>query len=297
LFYEVITLQPGERAAIQNETVQEIDVGYLSQDGKGRVQKALAQQDEFLVPLRVMSSDWFRYMTEDIYNGDVTKAANRTVDIAFDVRNKYDKNAYNLFTASRANGGCLGDFDTTNSKRTSRDFVVNSAIDTSNLPTKNNITLAGNTAAGSKFRVLDAIEATVGYCDSWGDSFADGKLAPTGIIKVPSSELNGITTQIKPTGSTNNPIANAVMQKYTAFEYLNTFWVLMPDATLPQGKCYPVLNKKVGIILLKPSMDKELTRRDEEETYEERKRRMVVGYTIPSNRRLRAISIDYKTGS
>lgn len=296
LFYEVVTLKDDERPALQNETRQEIDVGYISQDGKAKLTKAVAPQDEILLPLRPLSSDWFGYYTTDIYNGNIVKAALRTVDIAFDVMNKYDEKAFLLMTSTRANGGCFGSFDTTNSKRTSRDFVTNSRIVTANLPTTNDIVLTGNTAAGGVFR-LAVIRAIMNYCNSWGNAFMDGPLMPTGMILVPSADATSLSSEIVPTGSTNNDVANQILQKYTGFTYMNVNWLLIPDVTLQPGKCYPVLNKPVGRIYTKPSQDSEVVKLDDENNYERRMMKKITGYSIPSNKRLRALRIDYNTGS
>lgn len=298
-FFSVITLGDGDRPAFQNETRQEIDIGYVSQDGKTRLNKAVAPQDEYLIPLRPLSSDVVGYFTRDIYNGNITTAATRTVDIGFDLRRQYDKNAFTLLTAARGSGGALGTFDfgASGTKRNLRDAALHSGIVAANLPTTNDIVVAGNTAASGKFR-LAVLRAIVQYAVAWGaGTFSDGDLFPTGMVFIPSIETAALTNEITPNGSTNNPIANELMQKYLNFSYMGINWVLVPDATIPAGKCYPVFNKPVGYIYRKPSMDKELVKTYEEKDWEERSAKIITGIYIPSNRRMNFARFDYLTAS
>lgn len=286
LFFQEVSLGESDRPVIQNETSREIDISYLAQDGRERTVKAVAPQTETMVDLRFLNSDSYGYRVQDIYSGNVTQAALRTVDIAFDLQNKIDAEAKTLLD------GALGSFTLTGNKQ-DRVYVANSRISTGNLPTTNDVTASG-TSSSTKFR-LEVIRTIMKYCDQWGNAFADGPLRPTGVILVPSIDATDLASEITPDGSTSNAVADGVLSNYSSFTYMGVNWTLVPDVTLTSGKCYPVLNKPVGNLYSKPSMNQEFVETDNRKNWEERSQRVVFGSAIPSPRKVNALRVTYKS--
>lgn len=314
-FFTEVPLGPADRPAIQNETMNEISVGYISQDGRARSMKPLAPQSETLIPLRTVGSERVGYFLQDIYNGNVAPAAQRTFDIAWDLTFKIDRLAKAMLEASLVNGGVYGAFTVTGNRQ-DRVYVPHSGIITANLPPTNDIVLSNDYISGSsgpkwfeywdaakyngaestttsnKFR-LDVPNAVNKYCNSWGNLLG-GPIRPTGVIIVPSGDSTGLVGQVSPTGPAANSVAEGLLHNYqTIPNYLGVNWVLVPDATLPAGTCYPILNRPVGYYYTKSSMDMEEVDTQRSKNWEERAMTKVVGFAIPSPHRPYAVRVTY----
>ena len=292
LFFRVQTLSKPDRPVVQNETKNQIKIGYIAQDGGPKSVKLENPQEETLIPLKYLWSDSYGYFLTDIYNGDISASALKTINISFDLQRKIDSLAFTLLTASLGSGGAFGTFTTTGTK-VKRVYVPHGDIDTSNLPTTNDVVLSDNTSS-TNLR-MDVLRKAIRYCDQWANAFADGALRPTGKVLVPSSDADGILNEITPTGSTNNPIADAAMNSYTSFSYAGVNWMLVPDNTLAPKTCYVQLNKPVGTIFAKPDLDEEYVETDRKKNWEERSQRKVVGFYITEPDRVRALRIKYRT--
>jgi hypothetical protein len=268
MMYETVTLKDNEQACIESSFTNVVSARYVAQDGGARTVKAVKARKHVYIDMREITSDEVGYQLRDINQGtDIAAAAKGTVDIGFDLTNKVDIEAYGLLVGGSFNGksygnGIFGSFRTTGS-RLDRTWVANARINASNLPTTNDITNAmlasgGFNASGptSGFR-LAVIRYIMWYCAAFGNIFGS-PLQPTGAIFVPSSEVNlTLPTEITPTGIVNNKIAEGILGNFTSFDYMGIRWTLIPDVTLPLGTCYPVLNRPVGKMFVKPQMDQE----------------------------------------
>lgn len=289
-FFQVINLAEDERPAIQFNTKQETTARYIGADGDVRRVKILPNQTEVLIDLRMLWSDEVEYRIRDLYRGNIEENALKTVDIAFDLAVKLDDLAWTLLATA------FGSFTTSGSK-SARTYVAHSGIDTNNLPSTNDITLTTNTGA-TKFRE-EVLKATLAYCDAWGNAFPDGPLRPTGEIIMPSSETTDILSSVSFSGAVDNPTAEDLRRDYTGVTYGKVAWKFVPSNKLPKKTCYPVLNKPVGTIYFKPSMDESY---DDGGTVEARRKNIgsrsmmkVVGMYIPLPRTINALRVKYTT--
>ena len=288
LFFRPVNLGDSERPVLQNTYRSEIKVTYLAEDGGPKVIKALKPQKQTFTDLRVLSTEEFGYHTRDIYQGDISAAAQATVDMAYDMANKVDAEAYGLMTSGTT---LYGAFTTTGTKL-SRTWVANSRVVAANLPSTNELSASSN-GANTKFR-LDCCRQIVRYCEGFADIFG-APIRPTGVILVPSVDAADLADEIVPTGSTNNAIADGILANYSQFSYMKVNWTIVPDATIASGYCYPVLNRPVGEIYFKPSMDEEFVTTDQKKHWESRVQNKVVGFSIPEPWRVFACRVHYKS--
>jgi len=296
-FFQIVELAPADRPVIQNETKQETAVGYIGEDGSPKRVKLTNPTAETLIPLKLLTTEAVGYRLHDVYNGDIAASAQKNVDVAFDMANKMDALAYTLLTASLVNGGAFGTFTVTGTK-VSRVWVANSRIVTANLPDSNSISLTGN-GASTLFR-LAAIRAIDNYCNRWANCFPDGPLRPTGRVIVPSLDAGGLAEEIVPEGSAtkldnSQDMGNRLATNYTSFDYLGTRWMIVPDNTLAAGTAYVQLNKPVGTIYTKPSMDEVFEEVQRSKNWAERSMQKVVGFAIQAQHRPRVLRVIYRS--
>ena len=301
MFFETVTLKDNEQFVVEHSYRNPAGVRYVGQDGGARTVKAVKARKQTFVDVRELQSNAIGYQMRDIQQGnDVAAAAQATVDVAWDMANKIDVEAFNLLQGGTINGlsygnGVYGSFTTTGANL-SRTYVANARINTSNLPTTNQITLSDNgtsTNQSNKFR-LAVIRAIMKYCDSWANIWG-GPIRPTGAILIPSSESTDLSAEIVPTGTFYNQVAEGLLQQYTKFSYMGVNWTLIPDVTLPPGLCYPVLNRPVGKILVKPSFDQEFVESNPRKNWEERVGMKVIAFTTFEPMRVNALTVQYSS--
>ncbi|HEY1171038.1 MAG TPA: hypothetical protein VGH19_06665 [Verrucomicrobiae bacterium] len=286
MFYGLEELGPSDRAYFQNNTKQETAVYYIANGGKPRKSEVIPVQDEFAVPMRFLTTERVGYQIEDINNGIIRDAALATLDVAYDRRRKIDSLAFANLTQ------VYGDFVTTG-KKSLRTYLAHSGIHQSALPTSNDITVP-DTTNSTKFR-FEVFDSILEYCDRLAGAFKDGDLRPTGNIRVPSTDTTHLLKQVSYTGNANNRLPESVRQNYLQVSHGNVDWTLIPDNTIPSGKCYPELNKKVGKIYSKPALEHEFMKTDLENNWEERWERFPHGSYIPEVNRLHALRVTYKS--
>lgn len=291
-FFEVDVLGNADRPVIQNETKQQTSVGYIAEDGSPVRFKLLNPQSETLIPLKLLATDEATYRLQDVYNGDVAASSQKNVDVAFDMANQVDQLAYSLFTAALGSGGVFGAFVTSGTKQ-DRVYFPNTRILAANLPTTNVITLANN--SNSTLLRLAACRAILKYCGQWANAFADGPLFPTGRLIVPSLDAADLAEEIVPTGSTNNAVADGLLNDYANFSYMGVRWTIVPDNTIAPGTMYPQLNKPVGKLYMKPSQDAVFDEANPKKNEGSRWMKKVVGFVIPSQHRPRALKVIYRS--
>ena len=303
MFFEVVNLADDERPVVQNTTDQEISVSYVGTDGGLKMVKVVKEDDEQLINLRLLTTDKVRYRRVDIYRGSVIDAALKTLRMAYDMKNQIDGKCYQLLTDPTL--GAFGTFryykdgGASLPKRSNYVFLPNSRINVANLPKTNDLTLADN-GVNTSFR-YECLRSIVRYFAMWQGAFPEGDLIPTGRILIPGADVADIATEIVPSGNTNNPVANELLEHgWTRINYLGRNWVLESDNTLPPGSCLVEANRKPGRVYFKPSQDRDQVRGEEDyalsqDNEEERWAQKVFGVYINSATRMNVLRINYRT--
>jgi hypothetical protein len=307
-FFNVVTLGESDIPGVTNETQNEIKVGYIAEDGSPRHKKIEKIQDQALIDLAVVSTPKVGYRTRDIYKGDLRATVQKTFDMAFDMAYQIDRLGKTLMDATVANGGAFGAFTLTGNKA-SRMYVPHSGIVTAHLPTTNAITVnqvpistdgvynQGPIVGRFGVRTLQEI---CRYADGFAGMWPDGDLQPTGEILVPASDVFAVlldlslisTSQNQPSETEFNRQVN--QRGYGTLHYNGITWKFIKDNTIASGACYPIFNKKIGNLYLKPSMDEEFTNYDAEKHYEWRMQSKVLGLAIINQWRMNAAKFTYK---
>jgi hypothetical protein len=319
MFFDIVNLGDDERPVVQNTTDQEISVAFVGADGSPRMVKVVKDDDETLINLHYLTTERVRYRRVDIYRGTIVDAALKTLRMAYDLKNQMDGQAYSLLTD--ANLGAFGAFiypgsaagagagsgtvpplkssgvaSTTGVDYT---FLPNSRINVNNLPKTNDLVLDDN-GGTTKFRykVLRVIKK---YADQWSGAFPEGDLVPTGRLLIPAADASDIAEEIVPSGSTNNNVANDLLERgWSQVDYLGMKWSLGTDNTLPPKSCLAQFNRRPGKVYLKPSQDREVVRG--EDVYElslnneeERWAQKVFGCYINNAQRMNIVRVTYQS--
>ncbi len=303
-----ITLAPDEQPYIVNETMQEISVTWIGEDGTPVRQRVIRPQARTPIPLYVLSTTAVRYKTFDVYRGDVRERTTKVIDIARDLKIKLDLLLFGLMNLPQSSGGCFGPFsyEQAASDPELRIYQPHSGIDTTQLPTTNDLDLTQTPGSAtnptpvqlSSFGI-NIIPVILDYANRWGDIFDGGALVPTGEILVPAADIANIAYAFL-------PVANALEQRiqeeinrlgYFGVNYLGRNWHFIPSLFIQRGTCYPRFNKKPGIIYSKPALDREWVETNIPENWEERYMRRVVGAIFPAQHRIRTLRIKYASFS
>ena len=295
-FFRTVPLQPNEQACFIHTFRNPVNVHYVGQDGGAKTVKAVKAQRQLFIDMRELTTDEIGYQVRDINLGtDVAAAAQATVDLGWDMANKVDLEAFNVMTGGKSTMGqsIYGAFSLTGAPL-SRTWIPNDRIVPENLPTTNDLVLDDNTTTGptSLFR-LAVIRAIIKYCEQWGNIWGS-PIRPTGLIMVPSSDVTELSSEITPTSLIfPNAVAEGLLQNYTQFDYMGVRWTLVPDVTLEPGTCFPVLNRPVGEMYLKPSMDWEDVQTDRRKNWETRVQAKVINFAVPEPWRVNALRVQY----
>jgi hypothetical protein len=296
-FFRTVTLQPNEQACFIHTFRNPVNVRYIGQDGAPRTVKAVKAQKQIFIDMRELHTDEIGYQLRDINLGtDIAAAAQATVDISWDMSNKVDLEAFTLLTAgsSTVGQGIFGPFNLTGANL-NRTWIPNARINPNNLPTTNDLVLQdnGSGAGQSNLFRLAVIRAIIKYCEQWGNIWG-APIRPTGMILVPSSDVTELAQEITPTSLIfPNAVAEGLLQNYTQFDYMGIRWTLVPDVTLAPGVCFPVLNRPVGEMYLKPSMDEEFVETDRKKNWETRSQMKVINFAVPEPWRVNALRVKY----
>lgn len=287
-FFEVEVLGEADQPAIQNETMHNVKVTYVAEDGTITTSKLVKPQAETLVDLHILTTEKVRYTLRDLYRGRVSDIAQRTFDLAYDVTMKMD-------AILRAHLETLiGSFDITNANKAARVYVPHPSVRADVLPTTNALqiaSLSGSTKFG--FAVMDKV---IDYCNRFARAFRDGELIPTGEIIVPADEIVGIAASVTPVTAAQTQIAEDIARNgYFSVTYLGKTWRFLPNNVIPAGYCWPKFNKPIGKLYLKPSMDVAGVTTNEHENWEERWQSMVFGAATPSPRKVNVARVEYNT--
>jgi hypothetical protein len=308
-FFEQVTLREDEEPHVVNESMHEVRVGHMGEDGTPETVKVVKPEAKSSVALRFFVSKKVRYKTLDVYRGRVDGIAQKTFDIARDLTIGLDLEHYNLLTQSVANGGCYGafSFEQGRANKARRIYVAHSAIITDHLPptndydmTQNPLTATNPSRVGNTDRFgVKVLQAIVDYADRWGNWLPDttGRLVPTGEILVPASDISAIAADATP--SSDTPTEETIQQQvnrngYTMLSYLGRTWKFIGIVTIPSGTCFPRFNMVPGRTFFKPAFDKEFVKTDDEQNWEERWQRKVYGAHIISQHRPRGMRIQYE---
>lgn len=303
-----VTLAPDEQPFLINETMQEISVTWIGEDGTPVRQRVIRPQARTPVPLYVLSTAAVRYKTFDVYRGDVRERTTKVIDIARDLKIKLDLLLFGLMNLPQSSGGCFGPFSYENTAADPelRIWQPHSGIDVTQLPTTNDLDLTATPGSAtnptpvqlSAFGI-NIIPVILDYANRWGDIFDGGALVPTGEILVPAADISNIAYAFL-------PVANGLEQRiqeeinrlgYFGVNYLGKNWYFIPSLFIQRGTCYPRFNKKPGVIYSKPALDREWVEVNIPENWEERYMRKVVGALFPAQHRIRTLRIKYATQS
>jgi hypothetical protein len=299
-FFKTVPLQPNEQVAFIHTFRNPVSVRYIGQDGSPRTAKAVKAQKQLFIDMRELHSDEVEYAVRDINLGtDVAAAAQATVDIGWDMANKVDLEAFTLLTAGRSTvgQGIYGPFNLTGAPL-SRTWIPNARILPPNLPDTNDLALADNSATGatSRFR-MDVIRAIMHYCNRWANVWG-APIRPTGLVLVPSLDATDLALEVTPTSLIfPNQVAEGLLQNYTRFEYMGVTWTLVPDVTLTPGTCFPVLDKPVGEMYLKPAFDEEFVETNRKKNLETRSQMKVINFAVPEPWRVNALRVTYRSAN
>jgi hypothetical protein len=300
-WFDIEVLGESDQAIIENTTTYEMPIINLAgEEGTPPIQRTIAPAQQQLVPLRYRASRWHEYKMFDLQKGNIANRLSSMVDIGRDLTFDIDRIIFDLVTA----GGGLGDFNFATGDKHRRTLHLHSGIDVNNLPTTNVRVCTALASGGysktansgsSLFR-LDVCREVLGYCAQWGDIFDDGPLAPTGVIYVNSKDAGQLGADIEPTTiGTLNGVTDNLLRDWFQFEYGGRRWTVIPDVTIPVGVCYPLLNKKVGKLVLKPVYNQAFTETDPQKNLERRMQARVIGTTIIEPWRMAAISVRYRS--
>lgn len=308
LFFHPVELKDNEQSVYVHTYRNPVNVKFVAQDGHIGTQKAVRAQKQVFVDMRELSAE-VGYQIRDINLGtDIVAAAQSTVDVAWELENKFDYEAFKLMI----NGGIFAPFNFYKNgaaNALAATLIPHWRINQANLPTTNtlpldstnpqvaklNLTANGTGSGQSNVFRFDVIVAAIDYCASWGTIFDGHPLEPTGAILIPSSDVSGLAASIKPTTLFFNEVAEGVLQDYRTFEYMNKKWVLIPDVTLSPGCCYVVLNRPVGERITKPSLDWEEVDTNRKKNWETRTAVKTLQHFVPEPSRVNALRIIYSS--
>lgn len=288
-FFEIRTLADNESPAIQNNTRQEIKAGYVAQDGSAAMTRVIKPQAEQTVDLSTLTSQVVTYRVRDIYTGNVEEAARATFDIAHDLKGKLESILFTLLTDA------VGSFDVTNANKASRVYNAHSRIAAGVLPTSNALTATG---AGAQTKLAFAcFDEVIDYCTRFAGSDSGLDLKPTGEVIVPSQDVREIASGITITSAKQSALAESVVENgwYNVGRYMGIDWRLVPDSTIAQKSCYPILNRPVGILWLKPGMAEVEEKVEKMKNQASRQESMVFGAAIPGPNKRNFVKLTYRT--
>jgi hypothetical protein len=106
LFFAEESLGHDERPEFIHTSQNEVGVTYVAEGGKTHTLQAVKPQKETYPDLNIYNSEEVEYPVWDVYNGDVATAAQRTFDIAYDLRAQIEADAKVLID------GAIGTFNT-----------------------------------------------------------------------------------------------------------------------------------------------------------------------------------------
>jgi hypothetical protein len=307
MFFDVDTLGDSDEPAYTNDTMQEISIGLMGEDGTPEMVRVVKPEARTTVGLHFISSRVVRYKTLDVYKGRVADIATKTFDIAQDLGFQLDRQHYNLLTQSVANGGAYGPFSTEQGRANTatRIYLPHTGIVTGHLPATNDydMTATANSATNPTPDLIGAfgieiLKAVVDYADKWANVVPDAggaRLVPTGEIIVPASDIIAIANTWAPS---QNVASQRIQEEinangYTSFQYLGRTWRFIGDVTIPSGTCYPRFNMVPGKSYMKPGFDREFVETNEPQNTEKRWQRKVYGAVVISQHRPRGMRIKY----
>lgn len=290
-FFETVTLADNEQAELINSAGIETSFSYVGDGNKPRVQNVDKDTTTSFINMKNLSTERVRYPLVDLQRGRIDEIHKATLDLANDWAGQLDLMCYTLLSAAASAGGAYGAFTTTGTKSARTYMLKNSSrIVTANLPSTNDITVGSPTS--STYFDIATLKAIVKYASQWG-SYG---LVPTGEIIVPSIDVDGITNGISTIATLLNPVGEQILLNgWFGLSYLGVNWRFVPDNTLATGTCYPIFNKPVGKLFLKPGLDKDRTKRDDDENWEEAWQIRPLALVMPWANRINTARFTYRT--
>ncbi len=293
-FFEVVNLADSDEPFIENTSKFQIDVSYIGQDGRAKRTQGVKYQEQARVDLKTLSTDDFEYFIRDIYKGDVKSPSLANVDMARDVTLKTNALLWPFIKNSIGNFGITG-------AKSSRVYVPSKNVIATNLPGTNLLTATGNTA--STLWRKACMDAVIKYITAWGaGAFADGDFSRKIVVYIPSAHLTGFLDEITMTSQPNSKVEQIFENAGLEMDYGGYHWVLVGDNTLDPADrtAYVQLGKPVGYFFTKPGMDETFVdqtiamRKQNRESISMNK---VIGFGLPSNRKVNTCAVVYRSAS
>jgi hypothetical protein len=239
---------------------QEITVECIGPDGAPRPVRPVKQQEQAPVDLCVLSTPEFVYPTRDLYKGfDVREEALAQVDLTRDLNAQWDVILKQLVLVGSPSTRLKATFTLTGVPDCKKDYHAHSVVDTANFPAGNYVTLSSN-GADTTFR-QECLDEIIAYVTQWGSgAFSDGDMSVAEII-IPSGDgagwLDAVTITNNSTGGHTNPAVEQILSTGGLFSYGGHNFTYRYDNTLDPtpGTAYVRMNKPIGTIFTKTSMD------------------------------------------
>lgn len=304
-FFETVSLQPDEQPLYRKKTKAEIPIYTYGKNGKpGRV--TLQDTDYFAngtpIPMKFLKSARVEYRIEDVNRGNLRDAALETFDLGADMAAKVDLEAFTFANTA----AYTASFDFTNAAKVERVVNAHSRVNVANFPVGNLVT------AGADPVLLTLLRGIKDYCARFAGVLPGGDLMPTGRIFIAPKDIDRIWGQNDLTGvsAAKSKLGEQVQAEgWTSFHFLGTDWMLVPDNTLApattsanSGSMYVQLNKPIGTLFLKPSMDREIVKLEEEADplggdLESRYVKKPIALVVPADRLPNGYRIRYHFGA
>jgi hypothetical protein len=281
-FFTLKNLADDEMAYLQYNSLGQVRVAKVGQDGGIRSTFVTKFQDQDQVPLFIIASQKVKWRLWDLLRGNVADENEKLVNIAKDVELELDGRLLSGWLAPS-----IGNFTFTGAAER-RTLNLHSTIPTANLPSTNAIT--GLTAAGGVNKaVLDAVFA---YCSRFANlDISD--LYPVAFY-YPSRFALSITGDITLTNAAAGTadLAKQVFTKGFIDQYLNCTLAYRPLANLAGKYVYVRTNKPVGTLYRKPGADRMIRKTDEELNEGSAMMRMAFGAVVPEPNRVNLLRIQ-----
>lgn len=245
-FFEVITLADNESPAIQNTTREHFSVTTVGQDGKTTRSRVNPTTNEFLINLEIITTPEVEYPIRDLYRGNIAESYRKTIDLDYDLECQFDGILQTLVLTA------FGNFTLTGNKA-ARAYNAHSRIRSGVLPTSNDISIPGVTTSTKLGQTV--FDEITDYAVRFGND-AMGPLQPTGEIIVPADQVKHMGTGVTLTNAAQNAVAQEIAANgWFGIHYLGKDWKLVPDNTIAANRCIAPMNRPLGKLWLKPSMD------------------------------------------
>jgi hypothetical protein len=205
--------------------------------------------------IRIVTDD-YEYPIIDPNRGDVRQEFINLVDHAMAIADAInDYLAALIQVSSMPSSPFTATFDITNANTSLRHYLMDSRVNSGNLPTGNYIVLPGNTSTSSIRQ--EFLNAIIKYAGRWGQ-FSDGSQLQLEAVHIASGHAYDWLDQIQAFGTqTITPVSGQVFANGNVMDYAGQQFNWVSDNTIDpaQGIAYVRFNRPVGEVYRKPGLD------------------------------------------